>query len=106
MRGKYREERQKMFVGGTVEDKRRMFDVAGPKGEGPRQDKGVSNSAFDLSLKQNKDLTILDFEQSRTSRNNERLLIQRESMRQLNLSVTFTSLLFLTFLVLARRRWR
>jgi hypothetical protein len=51
-----------MFVGVGVEYKRWMFDVASLKSEGPRQDKGVANSAYDLSLKQNKDLTTLDFE--------------------------------------------
>lgn len=37
-----------MFVGVGVEDTRRMFDVASLKSEGPRQDKGVANSAFGL----------------------------------------------------------
>lgn len=54
-----REDKQNMLGGVGVEDKRQMFDV---ESEGPRQDKGVANSAFDFSLKQNKDLTTLDFE--------------------------------------------
>lgn len=59
MRGEFREEKQKMFGGVGMEDKRQMFDV---ESEGPRQDKGVAISAFDFSLKRNKDLTTLDFE--------------------------------------------
>jgi hypothetical protein len=47
--------------GGQKKAGGQMFDVV-RKSEGPRQDKGVANSAFDLSLKQNKGSTILDFE--------------------------------------------